>query len=45
MKQYFINEEITLKANTLGLKDGTLVKLELIMLESYYGSKLKIKKL
>ena len=45
MKQYFINEEITLKANTLGLNDGTLVKLELIMLESYYGTKLKIKKL
>jgi hypothetical protein len=42
MKEYFINEEITLKAQTLGIKEGKELDLELIMLESYSGSKIKI---
>jgi len=43
MKEYFINEEITLKAQTLGIKEGKELDLELIMLESYSGSKIKTK--
>lgn len=42
MKEYFLNEKITIKAETLGLKEGEELNLELIMLENYEGSKLKI---